>query len=137
MADIAQDLKELLQGTTAAGDQVYYDRAPQGAQPPYLVITEAEGGLETDTLEGYPGPVESVWHIYSYGVTRISANDLASAVRDQLLPISGKSIGGSLVDSITSVNYRDTDVDDSKDGDYAVRYWTRKVYSIWLQLDFV
>jgi hypothetical protein len=92
------------------GSRVYFDRAPDKVERPYIVLLQV-GGDPVEFLDG-PSSMDLVrLQIDVYAETRTSANELMSQVRTRLHPLQASPVGApvSLYESAVALYRRSCD----------------------------
>ena len=140
MAEISADLKSWLTTKSAitslvgssTGARIFPERPKQNAALPYLIITQSYG-RQQNNLGGRVALQECQFEILSVGETRNQADELSTAVHNEMTP-SNKTMGSSFVTEIMTELHRDSGDDLPQDGSDRARYWSRSVYRLFVIL---
>lgn len=92
------------------GSRVYFDRAPDKVERPYIVLLQA-GGDSVEFLDGPSGMDLVRLQVDVYAETRTEANELMSQVRVRLQVLQASAIGAplSLYESAVALYRRSCD----------------------------
>lgn len=141
MTDFSTDFENQLRSLSRITDligsgnecRLYPDVPRQGITLPFLVYAEV-GGESEEYLNGNgaAGLARAVVHLWAFGATRQSANELSEIARIELLAQQDKRWNSSYITEIRVLSHRYYGVDSPLDRQYAPRYWVRRPYDIWL-----
>lgn len=137
MADITAELIAWMKTRSAitalvgssTGARIYPERPKQGVATPYCVISQ-NGGRAVTHLGGRSSLRETTFEIFSVGGTRAQADQLSTAIDDELTP-GDKTMGSTRVTDCVQNMHRDSGDDLPIDGSDQTRYWARSSYTIW------
>jgi Protein of unknown function (DUF3168) len=122
----------------AVGQQIYPKKAPQGTNPPYIVVRLSSGN-HVMAIQGPDGSGSASYEVTSWATDTATADKIAAAVSARLKGFRGQVGPTGAAGTVTIKGAFETDDEEDWQAPYATdeagQHFTRQTFHVWMTPD--